>query len=923
MPTVEHECVERIRGLYLGQSGHDGVEAGLAGRIAADVAAQCGVTRLKAHRLARGWSVTRAVDAFHAMCRHERIKPRGLTVRSWMEWESGGRPGFDYQDLVSRLMQTSAVQLGWATDYSPSGHASPGSLPALATALPAATAANPHGTWPGIRRRSLLHLPPDIPDFTGRADTAGQVRRLIVAGERSMRAAPPVVCLSGQGGTGKTALAVHVAHQVRGDFPDGQLYANLRRADSSPRDPADVLAALLRELEVDGGDIPEGLGERASLYRAQLAGLRILVVLDDAADEAQVRPLLPGSGESAVLVTSRSRLTALTGSHCVSLGVLPPDHAAGLLAAITGAGRAEAEPEAVAEIARLCGRLPLALRIAGARLVSRPAWTISWFAGELGDESKRLDLLQVGDLEVRASFRLSYDHRPDAEQFAFRMLGLLPADFPAWALAAILGTDEDDAERLLEKLLNWNDDQTLGQVVSNPGTGNSATSSYVYDASGSLLLQKDAATGTQDAATTLYLPGEQLTLDTKTGAITGDRFLALPGGGQVVRTGADTTSGTPGYYYQLSDQHGTATLAVGPALTAAQATWREFTPYGAPRGTTVTWIDNRGFLGKPADTVTGLTNVGARWYDPATGTFQSIDPVFEATSPQQHNGYTYAAGNPVTGSDPTGLQTLPCDGQCGTAGNGTANTGDGGSGGSGGTAGTANTGDGGTPSGGSGSGPCFHDSCLTGGGNPGPRLQAVATPPAQALSPTQQPGCTPMLFKFGACPSEAGLAGTTPQEVEQSFRLAGIILLSSVLGPFAGLGDLGAASGAGVAAEDAAPDLAAYAGGKTSGVLVRADGSQVPLESGYDGPALDLSKPRPGMNGNIVSHVEAHAAAIMRSEGLDDATLYINRMPCGGANGCMLNVSRMVPSGSTLNIYVMPQGSAGTFEDWINVTGTG
>jgi RHS repeat-associated protein len=190
--------------------------------------------------------------------------------------------------------------------------------------------------------------------------------------------------------------------------------------------------------------------------------------------------------------------------------------------------------------------------------------------------------------------------------------------------------------------------------VNNPGTSSPATSSYVYDAAGSLLMQKDAAAGSQDATTTLYLPDEQLTLDTKTGTITGDRFLALPGGGEVVRTGVDTTSGTPGYYYQLSDQHGTATLAVGPALTAAQATWRQFSPYGAPRGPAVTWMDNRGFLDKPQDAATGLTSVGARWYDPASGMFQSLDPVFEAGSPQQQNGYTYAGGNPVTGSDPSG-----------------------------------------------------------------------------------------------------------------------------------------------------------------------------------------------------------------------------------------------------------------------------
>ncbi len=133
---------------------------------------------------------------------------------------------------------------------------------------------------------------------------------------------------------------------------------------------------------------------------------------------------------------------------------------------------------------------------------------------------------------------------------------------------------------------------------------------------------------------------------------------------------------------------------------------------------------------------------------------------------------------------------------------------------------------------------------------------------------------------------------------------------------FAGAGD--------AAVGDVAPDLPAFTGGRTSGVLVRPDGSQVPLVSGRSGgPALSLPKPRPGVNGNIVTHVEAHAAAVMRNEGLGDATLYINRVPCGGRNGCMVNLSRMVPSGSTLNIYVMPQGGAGPFEDWIKVTGTG
>ncbi len=405
------ECAERIRNRHVGQlESPDGLDAGLLGRIAADIAVHCEVTRLRAHRLARGWTVPQAVSAFHAMCRRENIKGRGgFSQRSWHEWEAGARPGWDYQDLVSRLLQASPVQLGWAADYSPAG-----SLGTLALPGPGAaggTAVIRQGAAAGGGGRSLLRLPPDIRDFTGRAEQVGEASRLITTVVGSALAAPPVVCLSGQGGTGKTALAVHVAHRVGGDFPDGQLYASLRQADAGALDPADVLAGFLRALGVDGADIPEGIDERARQYRAQLAGRRVLVVLDDAADEAQVRPLLPGSSGCAVLVTSRSRLTALAGSYDVPLGVLPAVQAAGMLAAIIGAGRAEAEPEAVAEIARLCGCLPLALRIAGARLVSRPAWTVSWLASRLGDESRRLDLLRAGDLEVRASLRLSYDSR--------------------------------------------------------------------------------------------------------------------------------------------------------------------------------------------------------------------------------------------------------------------------------------------------------------------------------------------------------------------------------------------------------------------------------------------------------------------------------------------------------------------------------
>ncbi|MDR6981264.1 RHS repeat-associated protein [Streptomyces sp. 3330] len=166
------------------------------------------------------------------------------------------------------------------------------------------------------------------------------------------------------------------------------------------------------------------------------------------------------------------------------------------------------------------------------------------------------------------------------------------------------------------------------------------TTGYVYDADGNVLLQTDPT------STTLYLPGEQLTLTGTT--TTGVRYLPLPGGGTAVRTGTGTN-----YKFQISDPHGTSGLYLDN--TAQTPTWRQFTPYGAPRGTTVSWIDNRGFLNAPDNANTGLTQLGARQYDPTLGRFTSLDPLFEATDDQQLAGYAYAAGNPITNSDPSGL----------------------------------------------------------------------------------------------------------------------------------------------------------------------------------------------------------------------------------------------------------------------------
>ena len=187
-----------------------------------------------------------------------------------------------------------------------------------------------------------------------------------------------------------------------------------------------------------------------------------------------------------------------------------------------------------------------------------------------------------------------------------------------------------------DQTLHWN---AAGQLTTV--TAATSTVSYIYDADGNVLLKTDPTTKT------LYLPGEQITLDTSANTATGARYLPLPGGGTVVRTGTGTN-----YAFEITDPHGTSDLYLDS--TAQTPTWRQFTPYGAPRGTTTSWIDDRGFLNKPADTTTGLTDVGARQYDPTTGAFISPDPLLEVTDPEQLNGYDYAGDNPVTHADPTG-----------------------------------------------------------------------------------------------------------------------------------------------------------------------------------------------------------------------------------------------------------------------------
>ncbi|MDQ4094314.1 MAG: NB-ARC domain-containing protein, partial [Actinomycetota bacterium] len=216
-------------------------------------------------------------------------------------------------------------------------------------------------------------LPADISDFTGRKVQLATVAHLAAAADRR---AAVLVAITGKAGVGKTTLAVHAAHQLRMHYPDGQLFVDLRGVQARPLAPADVLARFLRSLGVNRAAIPEDVEERAALYRSRLADRRLLIVLDNAACEAQLRPLLPGTPGCAVLITSRARLAGLNGSRLVDLDILEFDQAVELLARVAGPLRVAAEPGAAREIVRLCGFLPLAVRIAGARLGARPHWRL-------------------------------------------------------------------------------------------------------------------------------------------------------------------------------------------------------------------------------------------------------------------------------------------------------------------------------------------------------------------------------------------------------------------------------------------------------------------------------------------------------------------------------------------------------------------
>ena len=300
---------------------------------------------------------------------------------------------------------------------------------------------------------------PSVPsDFTGRAD---QIAALTAALAPRGGHDVPLAVISGQGGTGKSVLAVRVGHELADRFPDGQLFAALHGMTDAPATAQTVLAGFLTAL--GSTRIPDGPAERVAAYRSLLAGRSVLVVLDDAASEAQVRPLLPGGSRCAVLVTARSRLPGLAGSRRTELDVMDESEAVALLTQIAGAP-AVTPPQAAAQLVRLCGRLPLAVRIVGARLATRRHWTLADLCARLADERGRLDQLSAGDLQVRASIGLSYAALDPPARTALLRLGHLGlSEFPGWVVAALVDRAEG-ADDLLDQLID-------AQFVAGAGAG--------------------------------------------------------------------------------------------------------------------------------------------------------------------------------------------------------------------------------------------------------------------------------------------------------------------------------------------------------------------------------------------------------------------------------------------------------------------
>ena len=443
------------------------IDADLALDRHADVVAEL-QTLVAVHPLREHFSAC-LMTALHRSGRRAEALACYQRARTALADELGIEPGAELRELHLRILRSedeggAPIRVAAEQKPTPASAASAATTTTTAPVSPQPSAAESSPTPPP--RPAPAHLPPAISDFTGRDDDLAALLDWLdpTTGATSDPAtgAAPVAVVSGSGGIGKTSLAVRTAQTLRRHFPDGQLAVDLRAGAGTPVDPGDVLAGFLRDLGVDSREIPAGTDRRAALYRSAVAGRRLFILLDDAQDAAQVRPLLPADPGCAVVVTSRNRLATLEGCRRVILGMLDPADARSLFARIIGGDRLAAEPAAAAAVLDGCGGLPLAIRVAAARLAARPGWTIASLAGQIADARRRLDELQVDDLAVRASFQVSYDGlaRPAGDGDPRRALRLVSlwegASLSLPAAAALLDLPADTAETALELLVDNN-----------------------------------------------------------------------------------------------------------------------------------------------------------------------------------------------------------------------------------------------------------------------------------------------------------------------------------------------------------------------------------------------------------------------------------------------------------------------------------